>query len=125
MHKDEFYAIFPKDAKNIKCTVEVFKKKSARYRLKPRMVSFQGRKDDVTPNAAAKNIVSKLNQRNSEKYIVPARRYEKKRQATDVLYSKTHISIEHIPVQLVVVEDIKPRFRTPGRETHLGEHTMK
>lgn len=30
MHKGEFYAILPKTEKDIKCTVEVFKKKSAR-----------------------------------------------------------------------------------------------
>ena len=61
MHKGEFYAILPKDAKNITCTVEVFKQKSARYRSKPRMVSFQGTKDDVTPNVVDKIIVSKVN----------------------------------------------------------------
>lgn len=27
MHKGEFYAILPKDAKETKCTVEMFKKK--------------------------------------------------------------------------------------------------
>ena len=48
MHKGEFYVILPKYANTIKCTVEMFKKKSARYRLKPRTVSFQGREDDVT-----------------------------------------------------------------------------
>ena len=82
---------------------------------------------DVTPNAVAKSIVSKVNQRNTGKYIVPARRNEKKKQAIDAHCSKTvtHISIGHVPVQLVAPEDVEPRFRTPCRQTHLRERTRK
>jgi hypothetical protein len=38
MHKGEFYILLPKDAKDIECIVEVFKRKSARRRSKLRTV---------------------------------------------------------------------------------------
>lgn len=76
----------------------------------------------MTPNVVAKNIVSEVNQRNTEKYIVPARRNEKEKQATavhcsnqgvelrELHYGKTaaHISIGRVPVQLVAPEDVEP-----------------
>ena len=74
MHKGEFYAILPKDAQNIKCTVEVFKKKSARPKSKPRTVSFQGREDDVT-------LPMETNVSLPEKYIMPAKRIGERNQA--------------------------------------------
>ena len=71
----------------------------------------------MTPNVVAKSIVSKVNQRNIGKYIVPARRNGKKKQATVVHCSNqgvelrdnflhcgkttAHIFIGHVPVQLV------------------------
>ena len=60
LHKGEFSTILPKDAKNIKCTVEVFKKKSAKYRTKPRRDSFQGREDDVIPCVVSTDLVNKV-----------------------------------------------------------------
>jgi hypothetical protein len=49
MHKGKFYTLLLKDAKDIKCTIEVFKQKSAQLRSKPRTFSLQGRGDDVVP----------------------------------------------------------------------------
>ena len=63
MHKGVFHAILPKDAKDIRCTIEVFKKKPERHRSKPRTVSFQGREDDVVMMVV--DVVPK--------YVVPAR----------------------------------------------------
>lgn len=76
MHKGEFYAILPKDAKVVSCTIEVFKKKSARYRLKPRMVSVQGREDDVTPCVLATNPINKDTEGRKERYNMPAPRQQ-------------------------------------------------
>ena len=42
MHKGEFYAIVPKDAKDIECTIEVFKEKSTRHQS-AKTISLQGR----------------------------------------------------------------------------------
>jgi hypothetical protein len=58
MHKGEFYTLLPKDAEDIKCTIEVFKTKSARHRLKPRTVSLQGREDDAVISIAIDNSTS-------------------------------------------------------------------
>ena len=96
---------------------------------------------DVTPNVVAKSIVSKVNQRNTRKYIVPARRNGKKKQATVVHcsnqgvelrdhflhYGKTtaHIFIGDVPVQLVAPDNVEPRFRTPCMQNHLREHTKE
>jgi hypothetical protein len=67
MHKGEFYALLPKDAKNIQCTIEVFKKQSARRRPKPRTGSFEGREDDAAQSTVTNNSTKVA------RYVVPAR----------------------------------------------------
>jgi hypothetical protein len=74
MHNGEFYNLLPKDAKDIKCTVEVFKKKSVRCRSKPRTVSFQGRVDDKVPSIVDVNQMEVLYLQ-VPKYTIPARRH--------------------------------------------------
>ena len=141
MHKDEFYAILPKDANTIKCTVEVFKKKLAKYRSNPRTVLFQGREDDVTSCVIAKSMVNNTNQRRTEKYVIPAKRNEKKKQKEATIVRKgnqeielrenfvhcgkmaKHISIGH--VQLVAAEEVDPQLRTPCMQTHLHERVRE
>jgi hypothetical protein len=67
MYRGEFYALIPKDAKDIQCTVGVFRKHSARHRSKPRIVSFEGREDDAAQSTVTNNSV------NAARYVVPAR----------------------------------------------------
>jgi hypothetical protein len=67
MHKGEFHTFLPKDAKEIKCTIEVFKKKSARRRSKPRTVSLQGREDDVVMSTDTANSMK------IARYVVPVK----------------------------------------------------
>jgi hypothetical protein len=128
MHKGEFYTLLPKDAKDIMCTVEVFKKKSARCRSKPRTVSLQGREDDKVLYTSIHNSVEVA------RYVVPARR---KKQA-NVLHSNNQrtelgssyanygkeartIFVADVPMQqLVVPEEIKPTFRTPCNYIMVG-----
>ena len=118
MHKGEFYAFLPKDAKNIKCTVEVFKKKSARCRLKPRTVSLQGREDDA---ASPTNNISSL-----KKYVIPAKRKTRKKQPTCVYdEAATSTSIEDVPIQLIALEKVKPNFRTPCSYIMVGSIQVK
>jgi hypothetical protein len=110
MHKGEFYALLPKDAKDINCTVEVFKKKSARCRSKPRTVSFEGREDDAVMCTAIDNSVK------ATKYVVPARRriisYTDKKQPS--------ITIEENPIQIAIADEVEPTFRTPCRYIMVG-----
>jgi hypothetical protein len=113
MHKGEFYTLLPKDAKDIECTVEVFKKKSTRSRSKPRTVSLQGREDDAALSAANDNSVKVA------MYVVPARRREREVQPTLVCNAKkdvsqlAHVMVGSVPVQITPSDEVEPRFRTP------------
>jgi hypothetical protein len=112
MHKNkgEFYTLLPKDAKDIKCTVEVFKKKSTRRRSKPRTVSLQGREDDEVHSIATDNSIK------AARYVVPARRHIISR------IDKAHpsISIGEIPIEIAPADKIEPKFRTPCRYIMVG-----
>ena len=114
MHKGEFYALLPKSAKDIKCTVEVFKTKSARCRSKPRTVSHQRREDDAAPPTYT-----------SKKYVVPARRQGRiigTAANTDVneRESSSCNTNTSIVMQMVPKEKVNPMFRTPCKYFYVG-----
>ena len=95
----------------------------------------------MTSCVIAKSMVNNTNQRRTEKYVIPAKRNEKKKQKEAtvghegnqeielrdnfVRYGKmaTRISIRHL--QLVAVEDVDPQFRTPCMQTHLRERVRE
>jgi hypothetical protein len=116
MHKGEFYTLLPKDAKDIKCTVEVFKTKSARRRLKPRTVSLQGREDDEALSIAINNSVKVT------RYVVPARRHEYIRH-TEVnnIIGDGNEATSICTEEIVAPEEIKPTFRTPCNYIMVGQ----
>jgi hypothetical protein len=116
MHKGEFYTLLPKDAKDIKCTVEVFKTKSARRRLKPRTVSLQGREDDEALSIAINNSVKVT------RYVVPARRHEYVRH-TEVnnIIGDGNEATSICTEEIVAPEEIKPTFRTPCNYIMVGQ----
>ena len=109
MHKGEFYAIVFKDAKDIKCIIEMFKIKSTRHRSKPRMVFLQGREDDAIISARA-------GQGQKEIYIVPARRRAKG------IHVITFDTCANDKVQITPSDEIEPRFRTPCASLHDSMH---
>jgi hypothetical protein len=116
MHKGEFYTLLPKDAKDIKCTVEVFKNKSARSRSKPRTVSLQGREDDGVLTTAIDNSVK------AARYVVPARRPE------NVACLSREVQILQIgtmQIQIVPQQEVKPTFRTPCKYITVGKIQVK
>jgi hypothetical protein len=115
MHKGEFYAILPKNTKDINCTIEVFKKKSTRQRSKPRMVSFEGRGDD-----AAQFIVTNVSAKGA-KYVVPARREKEVMNIIGDGNKATSICTGDI----VAPEEIKPTFRTPCKFIMVGQIAIK
>jgi hypothetical protein len=110
MHKGEFYALFPKDAKDIKCTVEVFKKKSARYRPKPREVSFQGREDNAALSMDTHNSIK------AAKYVVPARRQV----ISHTNNEQPFVYSGEISIQIAPADEVEPNFRTPCRYIMVG-----
>jgi hypothetical protein len=127
MHKGEFYTLLPKEDKDINCTIEVFKKKAARRRLKPRTVSLQGREDDeaLSSNSTALHATEKqprvgiVSQRDMAKYIVPARREMKRAHAILV-----HTNIGMAP-KIAPPEEVKPTFRTPCTYIMVGQIAIK
>jgi hypothetical protein len=122
MHKGEFYALLPKDAKDIQCTIEVFKTQSTRRRSKPRTVSFEGREDDE-----AKSIVTN-NSAKVARYVVPSRRQEYIDQAAsnDSDVKKDTKNMTGTPaVQIVLPQEVKPTFRTPCRYLMIGTIKIK
>ena len=86
----------------------MFKKKSARYRTKPRTVFFQGREDDATVSATMATDISKAGQGQKEIYVVPARRRAKSVHA--VIQDDTRRTDK---VQIIPAKEVKPTFRTP------------
>jgi hypothetical protein len=120
MHKGEFYALLPKDAKAIKCTIEVFKKKSAHRRSKPRTVLLQGREDDAVLSTAIYNSVK------AERYVVPARHQQfiehtkKKDRAGYEVQKDTSIMTGAHAIQIVSPQEVKPTFRTPCHYMMIG-----
>jgi hypothetical protein len=120
MHKGEFYTLLPKDAKDIKCTVEVFKTKSARRRSKPRTVSFEGREDDEAQYTITNNSSK------DARYVVPARcqKYIKHAEVNDIT-SDGDDAISICTEDIVVPEEIKPTFRTPCRFLMVGTIAIK
>jgi hypothetical protein len=110
MHKGEFYTLLPKDAKDIKCTVEVFKKKSARRRSKPRTVSLQGREDDEVHTIATDHSIK------AARYVVPARRHIISR----IDKERPSIFIGEISIEIAPADKIEPKFRTPCRYIMVG-----
>jgi hypothetical protein len=119
MHKGEFCTLFPKDAKDIKCIVEVFKTKSARRRSKPRTVSFEGREDDEAQYTVTNNSSK------DARYVVPARRCiiahadrvrELDQSAVDISILKSSAQ-----VQIVPKDEVKPMFRTPCKYFYVGK----
>jgi hypothetical protein len=125
MHKGEFYTLLPKDAKDIKCTIEVFKKKSRRRRSKPRTVSLQGREDDEALSTVIDNSIK------AAPYVVPARRREREVQAIPICSAKkdasqfAHVMVGSIPVQSTPADDVEPRFRTPCTYLMVGRIAIK
>jgi hypothetical protein len=111
MQNGEFYNLLPKDAKDIKCTVEVFKKKSARRRSKPRTVSLQGREDDEDLSTTTDNFIK------TARYVVPARRRIIAHSDKDVKLvqcaGNTSVLIGAISIQIAPKQEVKPTFRTP------------
>jgi hypothetical protein len=119
MHKGELYTLLPKVAKDIKCTVEVFKKKSARRRSKPRTVSLEGREDDeVLSNATDTSI-------KVARYVVPARRriiaHADKDGNLDQGASNISVLNSSAEVQIVPKDEVKPTFRTPCKYFYVGK----
>jgi hypothetical protein len=120
MHKGEFYTLLPKDANDIKCTVEVFKTKSARHRSKPRTVSFEGREDDE-----AQYIVTN-NSSKDARYVVPARRqkYIEHAKVNDITGDGDDAT-SICTGDIVAPQEIKPTFRTPCRFLMVGTIAIK
>jgi hypothetical protein len=118
MHKGEFYALLPKDAKDIQCTVEVFKTQSARRRSKPRTVSFEGREDDE-----AKSTVTNISIK-AARYVVPARRHIITPASMDRKFDQDTVNISVLnssaEVQIVPKDEVKPTFRTPCKYFYVG-----
>jgi hypothetical protein len=125
MHKGKFYTLLPKDGKDIKCTVEVFKRKSASSRSKPRTVSIQGREDDAVLSTAI------INSLKVARYVVPARRRDKELQTViDIEASESSKNLSQVmvglnPVAITSADEIEPRFRTPCRFLMVGKIAIK
>jgi hypothetical protein len=125
MHKGEFYTLLPKDAEDIKCTIEVFKTKSARHRLKPRTVSLQGREDDAVISIAIDNSMK------AARYVVPSRRREREVQTTTVFNAKndptqlTQMMVDSVPIQITPNDEVPPRSRTPSAYIMVGQIAIK
>jgi hypothetical protein len=96
----------------------VFKKKSARYRSKPRAVSFQGREDDTVMPTATDNSVKVA------RYMAPARRciIAHADNSGNLHQGTSNISVlkSLAEVQIVPEDEVKPTFRTPCRYFYVG-----
>jgi hypothetical protein len=122
MHKGEFYTLLPKEGKDIKCTVEVFKKKAARCRPKPRTVSFEGREDDkVAPAVDISQM--KVSSLEAPKYTIPARRQQTK--TTVPAKQLTHTMVGSIPIRITPADEVKPMFRTPCKYMYVGKASIQ
>ncbi|XP_051195928.1 uncharacterized protein At4g26485 [Lolium perenne] len=123
------------------CTFKFrFKREEAEEPCSRKFTAVQ-RESGTAPCAAASDLVKKASQRNTEKYLVRARRNERRKydigvhgtnQADELASSfircgkeATNILIGDIPVQLIAPQKFKPTFKTPCLQPSIGDGFME